>query len=208
MGTPMPKPERSPMAWIRSLRALACLAGLLVATVSNAASLTLELIPHGEPYMGFYTVGNLFEIRVTGDAMGATALTSHLRIQLNDGGSSLSFVSSSQTPMTSFHFGSTYPWITGTLASGPGFAVASNQIAPFSPSLASTPESPFRASIFLLRTGTAEVVASVDPASFDFFGADVPDPLLIPVYVPVPEPSSLALLGLGLALIAEPARRR
>ena len=149
-----------------------------------------------------YNVGDTITISVVGSSNGTTESSTQVFAQVNfdDGGALASYVSSSQTQGGTFT--GAIPWTLGALNSGPGFAVAINQIIGLNPLPASTDAS---GTIQLLASAPGVVGASIDAGTADYFGAAVPAGISFTI---VPEPTTAGLLGLGLLSLAVAGRRR
>jgi hypothetical protein len=177
----------------RTLIALIAIVGF--ASMANAASLTVSADK------SVYNVGEAITLTVAGSSDNDTETDTAVFAQVNfdDGGALASFVSSSQNTMQTAGF---LNWTQGVLSSGPGFAVALNQLFGTSPGPANIDGVGM---IVLSAAAPGVVSASFELSTADYFGAEPGGPAIFTI---VPEPTTAGLLGMGLLSLAVAGRRR
>jgi hypothetical protein len=179
----------------RTLIAVAALVGL--ASAANAASVSVTAD------QAVYTSGDTITLTVVATAnLGETGSAAFGDLLLSGTGSVLggSVVSQSLTS-----FGGAIVWIDGAHPCSPTVCTAMNQIV-----LGTFPvdNTPLNIAVITYTAGAAGTVnVAWDNTTFDFFGA-VNQPGTSFNIVPIPEPTTAALLGLGLLGLAVTGRRR
>ena len=183
---------------------LALLSASILSIFANSADATTLTVVSDKPS---YVVGETITLTVTGDSQGGAAVSIFGRLTYQ--AAVTSTVTSSQTQHTT----SGNPWILGSLAVGDGFAEVFNQITS-DPNFDPTTVQQLQIATATLTADTPGIV-SVFWASgtfdLDFFGltsANQSGILATFTIVPVPEPTTLALLGLGAIGLAFGRHRR
>lgn len=161
------------------------------ATAASAA--TLSVVSD----QASYNVGDTITLTVTGDSQGAPTTQIIGRLDMTAG--LTTSVGATQTPHTSF--GGGLPWSQGILVNGADFQTVFNQLGGVSPF-----------PVDQLQIATATLVASnigtvnvTWNGNLDFFG--VGGAATGTTFNIVPEPTTAALLGLGLFGLAVAGRR-
>jgi len=182
----------------RTLIAIGLVLGL--ASASHAVSVSVSAD------QAVYTVGDTITLTVNVDAVGATDTAIFGQLLYNP---LMSFASSAQVGLVSF--GGFVNWAVGVLTNGVGFADAFNQIGGLSPIPVDAPAGFAIATLTFTAAapGTVNVnwETTIGPNTFDFFGLTNGNGTSFNI-VPIPEPTTAALLGLGLFGLAMAGRRR
>lgn len=180
----------------RTLIAVAAIIGL--ATAANAASVSVTAD------QASYTVGDTITLTVTATANLGEVSTQVFGDLLLTGTGAVAGGISNQAGLESF--GGAIPWALGVTPCSPAICTAFNQIGGLSPLPVSN--TPLAIAIITYTAGGAGVVnVNWDPSTFDFFGATNQPGTSFSI-VPIPEPTTAALLGLGLFGLAVSGRRR
>jgi hypothetical protein len=178
----------------RTLIAVAAIIGL--ATAANAASVTVT------SDQASYNLGETITLTVNVSTLPAEASTQVFGDLILSGTGSVSGGVSTQAPLQSF--GGAIVWVTGLSPCTPAICTAMNQIGGLSPfPVTNTPLN--IAIITYTAAGAGTVNVNWDPSTFDFFLAPLPAGTSFTI---VPEPTTAALLGLGLLGLAVSGRRR
>lgn len=180
----------------RTLIAVAALVGL--ASAANAASVSVT------SDQAVYTSGDTITLTVTATANAGEVSTQVFGDLLVSGTGSVLGGVSTQAGLVSF--GGAIPWALGVTPCSPVVCTAFNQIGGLSPLPVSN--TPIAIAIITYTAGAAgSVDLTWDQTTFDFFLAPS-GPGTSFTIVPIPEPTTAALLGLGLLGLAVTGRRR
>jgi len=184
----------------RTLIMAAALVGL--ASVANAASVVIAAD------QASYTVGDTITLTATVTANAGEASTQVFgNILLSSGnGGSVGFIAPAvQTALTSF--GGGLVWVIGgSVVCSSASCIMFNQLVGVSPfPVSNTPLAIGVVQYTAATPGTVNV--GFDAGTFDFFGAALPAGTSFDI-VPIPEPTTAAMIGLGLFGLAVAGRRR
>lgn len=171
---------------------IAAVAMLGFAAAANAA--TLSVVSD----KGTYNPGETIILTVTGDSEGAAA-NAIIGVLTYDAVLT-DTVTSSQTVHTSF--GGFVPWTPGVLVVSDGSATVFNQIGGITPA----PVDQLQIATATLTASSAGVVTVNFSSTLNFFGITGAQPGVASFTI-VPEPTTAALLGLGLFGLAVAGRR-
>jgi hypothetical protein len=172
---------------------------------SAASSATLTVVAD----QAQYTVGQTITLTVTGDTQAGTALLAFGRL-LFDNPAVAAFATGtpSQTPMLAF---GSIPWVDGPLVCAAASCEMMNQISPITATPANSSNLLIATVSFLATTpGVTNVNWDTNSSGgfqLDFFGLTNAAGTSFEV-IPVPEPTTAALLGLGLLGLTVAGRRR
>ena len=167
------------------------------AAVANAASLTIT------PDKTSYSVGESIVLTITGDSGGAAAQGVFGALELTGSGS-MTYASGSQSQISSF--GGGLPW---TMSAVGAQNTVFNQVVGVTP-LPGDWTSPLAVAVYTASTlGDVNIGWDNDgtPGNLNFFGIAVGDAGTASVTI-VPEPTTAALMGLGLLGLALAGRRK
>lgn len=180
----------------RTLIAVAALVGL--ASAANAASVSVAAD------QASYNIGDTITLTVTATAnAGETATAVFGDLLLTGSGLVLG---GSVVPAGLQSFGGAIPWALGTNPCTPVVCTAMNQIGGLNP--LPVDNTPLAIAVITYTAGVAGIVnVNWDNSTFDFFGATNQPGTSFEI-VGVPEPTTAALLGLGLVGLAVSGRRR
>lgn len=182
----------------RTLIAVAALVGL--ASAANAASVTVVA------NSASYVIGDTITLTVTADTQGGSSLLAFGRLLFDTPTGDTAGGAPNQSAMLAF---GSIPWLTGPLVCTSSSCEMMNQISP----ITATPvgsTTPLIATVSFLATSAGVTNVSWDTNQAGGFGLDFFGVTNAPgtSYTVVPEPTTAALLGLGMLGLAVAGRRR
>ena len=180
----------------RTLIALIAVVGM--ATAANAATLSVS------SDAASYGLGDTITLTVTGDSQGGVSTAAFARV-LFGGAGSVSWVSATQSTVTGG--GGFVTWSQGALS---GDATGSNTLNQIGTLTGVNATDLFIGTVVLTAAGAGTVDVTFEgltggPTALDFFGLSAGTGSSFTI---VPEPTTAALLGLGLVSLAAAGRRR